>query len=396
MTSMQQRHLVSALADAVALDDAVIAAFSAVDRGDFVPRYLLPDRTHPPSDQMLIWPVRWKSFERADGDSWAAQVYSAHSALVTKLSQAGLPLVSSTDPSLMAVMIRSLRPHDGDTILEIGTGTGYNAAVLSRLVGSVGTIITIDIDPEVSRSAAARLNQYPNVRAISGDGRLGYPDAAPYHGIVVTGNTQRMEEAWLTQLAPGGRIVVNLQGPMTSGIFGGESDGSVGVRGTFLDYPAVGFTPLYGCEEPAIRLSGEMREYSGETKDALPDEAALALLSEERSALAFMQLAVAADRYEQYTLLGPAGEVPGVTVGRGAQTCEVRREGVDDAEYELRAYGNRDLLRDLARAYRCWQELGAPEFWQLELNIDGTRTRVRMQGQPTCDSRIFAAGPAPS
>jgi protein-L-isoaspartate(D-aspartate) O-methyltransferase len=97
-------------------------------------------------------------------------------------------------------------------VLEIGAGTGYNAALLAHLVGPTGAVVSLDIDPEVVERARAALAAagFAQVRVVHRDGADGYPSAAPYDRIIATAGVWDLAPAWLDQLAPGGRIVVPL------------------------------------------------------------------------------------------------------------------------------------------------------------------------------------------
>ena len=109
-------------------------------------------------------------------------------------------------------MLEQLRPPEGGSVLEIGAGTGYNAALLAALVGAPGRVVTIDIDPEVADEARSHLALAGagHVEVICGDGARGWPGRAPYDGIIVTAGVSDLAPAWATQLAPGGRLVIPL------------------------------------------------------------------------------------------------------------------------------------------------------------------------------------------
>jgi protein-L-isoaspartate(D-aspartate) O-methyltransferase len=113
---------------------------------------------------------------------------------------------------MVAAMLEQLRLTDGGSVLEIGAGTGYNAALLSAVVGASGRVVTIDIDPEVAAEARSHLAVAgaANVEVICGDGAQGWPGRAPYDGIIVTAGAADLAPAWASQLAPGGRLVVPL------------------------------------------------------------------------------------------------------------------------------------------------------------------------------------------
>ncbi|HEY0805513.1 MAG TPA: methyltransferase, FxLD system [Pseudonocardiaceae bacterium] len=133
-------------------------------------------------------------------------------AIVTKRNADGQPISSSSQPTLMAIMLRQLDIEPGARVLEIGAGTGYNAALLAHLVGPSGHVVTVDIDQDVAVRARANLAAagFPDVTVICADGAAGYAPAAPYDRIIATVGVWDLEPAWLDQLTATGRIVVPL------------------------------------------------------------------------------------------------------------------------------------------------------------------------------------------
>ncbi|MGH3630031.1 MAG: methyltransferase, FxLD system [Sciscionella sp.] len=122
------------------------------------------------------------------------------------------PTSCASVPTVVAMMLGQLDPQPGDRVLEIGTGTGYNAALLAELVGKTGQVSTIDIDPGVTAQTRHALDDtgYRRVQVVTGDGALGVPDHTPYNKIIVTVGPWDLPPAWFGQLAPGGRLVVPL------------------------------------------------------------------------------------------------------------------------------------------------------------------------------------------
>lgn len=140
------------------------------------------------------------------------EAYS-HGNVVTHRDSEGVAISSASAVGTVADMLQQLEVRPGHRVLEIGAGTGYNAALLARLAGPEGQVTTVDIDAEVAEGARRNLNAagYAGVQVICGDGEDGYPAAAPFDRIIVTAGAWDIPPAWLEQLAPGGRIVFPLR-----------------------------------------------------------------------------------------------------------------------------------------------------------------------------------------
>lgn len=116
-----------------------------------------------------------------------------------------------SQPYIVAAMTAALHLQPGDRVLEIGTGCGYHAAVLSRLAKEV---FTIERRPELASSASSRLAVlgYSNAHVHCGDGTLGLPELAPFDAILVAAAAPAVPKPLLVQLAEGGRIIVPVGG----------------------------------------------------------------------------------------------------------------------------------------------------------------------------------------
>jgi len=112
-----------------------------------------------------------------------------------------------SQPYIVALMTELVKPSGSDRVLEVGTGSGYQAAVLAEIVDSV---YTIEIIPALARTARTRLRTlgYDNVVVRTGDGYKGWPERAPFDAIVVTAAPEDIPPPLLNQLAPGGRMIV--------------------------------------------------------------------------------------------------------------------------------------------------------------------------------------------
>ncbi|HVS63118.1 MAG TPA: protein-L-isoaspartate(D-aspartate) O-methyltransferase [Thermoanaerobaculia bacterium] len=117
-----------------------------------------------------------------------------------------------SQPYIVALMTDLLDPEEDDVILEIGTGSGYQAAVLAEIVDRV---YSIEIVPDLARRATADLARlgYENVEVKTGDGYYGWPEHAPFDGIVVTAAASHVPSPLVQQLAPGARMIIPVGGP---------------------------------------------------------------------------------------------------------------------------------------------------------------------------------------
>jgi protein-L-isoaspartate(D-aspartate) O-methyltransferase len=138
----------------------------------------------------------------------AARAYE-NAAIVIKSDADGFPVSASTQPALMAIMLEQLELSPGDRVLEIGTGSGYNAALIAQIVGNAGCVVTVDVDPDLVARARTWLVAagFAGVTVVCGDGAAGVPDLGPYDRIIVTAGVWDLAPQWLAQLRGGGRIV---------------------------------------------------------------------------------------------------------------------------------------------------------------------------------------------
>lgn len=115
---------------------------------------------------------------------------------------------SASMPRVVALMLEHLDVNDGDRVLEIGTGAGYNAALLAHRLGA-DRVTTIEIDAEVAAHARSALSDagYGEVTTVIGDGADGYPPRAPYDRLIATAACPQVPYAWVAQTRPAGRIV---------------------------------------------------------------------------------------------------------------------------------------------------------------------------------------------
>jgi protein-L-isoaspartate(D-aspartate) O-methyltransferase len=387
MVSGEQAHheLVDRLIARGALwSAALIAAFRAT------PRQLFLDRLYHHRDG------GWRVIDPASPSEDVRLVYCDR-AVTTRLSTPGegqqaVAISSSSQPSLMAQMLEDLRLVRGQRILEVGAGTGYNAALLSHVVGPV---VSIDIDREVLADARRHLSALPDRQVVlqHADGRLGYPLGAPYDRIQVTAASEDVEPAWLEQLVPGGLVQVPLdlapglawlaQGEVREGIFEGG-----------LTRPAY-FMPLRDEDEAGRDRNEPLAGLPGpERFQAVP--APWAGWSERRSG---------ADPTEFLPAVALLGWLEGRALGYA--TCPDGRPGhgivdlvrgqacwLGPHEWRVSGRGGHEMGQAL---WRRWLDLGGPRpsEWRLRCALDasrldeepGARASFRHEG-PRC-SRLW-------
>ncbi|MFE1796604.1 MULTISPECIES: methyltransferase domain-containing protein [unclassified Streptomyces] len=226
------------------------AAFGAVPRHLFVPYYYV-GAGGPRGGYERRWGEDPSTRRR---EEWLRGAY-ADTPLATRMRDGEL-LSSSSQPSLMAKMLAELAVRDGDAVLEIGAGTGYNAALLSYRLGDE-LVTTVDLDPEITESARRHLaaaGRRPAV--VTGDGARGCPERAPFDRVVATCALNTVPRPWLAQCRPGARILA----PLATGLIALRVRDAGHAEGRFLHTSAY-FVPLRGAtrtepEAPDVHLSG--------------------------------------------------------------------------------------------------------------------------------------------
>ncbi len=181
LAGLRERLVTEALATSGIRDERIAAALRDVPRHLFLPHL-------PPEEAYL------------------------DDAIVTKRDAEGQPISSSSQPAIMAIMLDQLDLAPGQRVLEIGAGTGYNAALVRHIVGPSGAVVSVDIEADLVDRAREHLASagYPDVAVVAADGAEGYPPGAPYDRVIATVGVSDLAPAWLHQTGPDARIVVPL------------------------------------------------------------------------------------------------------------------------------------------------------------------------------------------
>jgi methyltransferase of ATP-grasp peptide maturase system len=330
------------------------AVFERTWRHPYVPAYH-PDRDTP---AVLCFGSTRKQ--------WLDTVYS-DTTLLTKLqavplSRALRPAMttmytsSSTLPSLMLTMLELLDVAGGHRVLEIGTGTGYNAALLCERLGS-SPVTSVDIDPELIDLGRERLadNGYAPTLAVA-DGAGGYSAGAPYDRIISTCAVARVPSAWLTQAAPGAVILTDVHGPLGGTLARLTVDDRGTATGRFVPF-GTGFMNMRHDVEPEVahwpRIAhAEQRSWTTIDPNPIMQEGIFGFI---------LQWLV------PRTTRGPATDADGQPVvfllDRDGSRAEVATCPSSEG-YLVRQYGERRLWDEVERANDFWESAGRPTYEQ--------------------------------
>jgi protein-L-isoaspartate O-methyltransferase len=274
----------------------------------------------------------------------------------------------------MAVMLRELDLRESHHVLEIGSGTGYNAAVIAELVGAGGVVTSVEVDPEAAATAAANLAGRDQVTVVAANA-LTWSPSEPYDRIVVTADAHGVPRAWADLLVPGGVLVTNLSGPLCAVLLTiRRSESGLDVRAA--DCPEVGFVPLVGTDPAGLgdASSLELQELirmPGTTIDpvGLPDGLAAAIQHGDRDFLYFCQLQRPDWRIVRFRMPSSSEAENTVVYNDWVTTSLWLR---DDDQIWATYRGDRSLADDIIALYGVWLGLDRPAFSDLRVGIESS------------------------
>ncbi|MHA6618898.1 methyltransferase domain-containing protein [Pseudonocardia sp. DLS-67] len=352
------RGLAQQLADRGVLNDpAWRAAVEAVPRHVFVPRFY---RQRPDGE--------W-SETTADDGGWLDAVYE-NKPLVTAVARtangARVTVSSSSQPSLMVEMLAVLDVHDGHRVLEIGTGTGYNAGLISHRLGDE-RVFSVDIGADLvglARERLAQLGYVPTLAAL--DGAHGLPEHGPYDRVIATCSVSVVPWAWAEQVRQGGLVLVDVKRGSHAGnlvLLRRESDR---LEGRFLPHWA-GFmrirdrdgAPTGGISVATANPEDGARSFT--PLDPTPWTAPIAWLL--ASARLPGQLGFG---YMGFTGGGPEWAV---FTGDDGSWCAVRMQPDEDGHHEVREGGSTAVWTAFEATHAEWEALGRPGWDRLGLTV---------------------------
>lgn len=346
--------------DGVLRDPAWVAAFAETPRHEFVPYYFEAHTDRP----------GWRLVE--DSDEWQDGVYRnvAHTTQLDNTSDAvdaarrgqtvkGQPTSSSSAPSLMALMLEALDVHDGHHVLEIGTGTGYNTALLCHRLGGQN-VTSVDVDPLLvseARERLAQLGHKPYVAAV--DGYRGCPIRAPFDRIIAAVGVHRIPTAWMDQMRSGGVILAPLDLAGTGGLLARLAVDGRRAEGRFLsDYGS--FMPTRDQQKPSATIPDPDGDIDYEPA-TVPIEAVTGGTFDF-----FAALITGGYDWIGFTPNDGSAAETWITRQDGSWACHTTDQGHD----VVRQGGPARVWDEIEAAYWRWQRLGQPVRERFGLTVD--------------------------
>ncbi|GHO55864.1 protein-L-isoaspartate O-methyltransferase family protein [Ktedonobacter robiniae] len=299
--------------------------------------------------------------------------------LVTRINERKMPGSSSSQPSIMAAQLEVLALAPGQRVLEIGSGTGYNAGLMAHIVEPTGTVVSVDIAEDLVLRAAYRLRHAGiiNVQAFAADGYEGYAPYAPYDRLLATCGVTAIPPFWLPQLREGGILISNVLLPLASIFVRIEKVGNTGV-GTLLPIRG-GYMQLTGTHSrPIIRRFG-WKELSTLPKKTLQLEEDIEALLKQSNGFAILlhcfcpTLTKAYFRpsheqeqpYALYLISQPQHETI-VCVQKGCLTCYGQAEPIASA---------------IQSCLQTYHDLGDPRVEEYALSLSETAVAISRNGR---------------
>lgn len=360
------------------LDSTLEAAFLAVPRHIFLP------------DEAL---------ERAYSDE----------AIPIKRDPDSTILSSSSQPTMMALMLRQLRLREGDNVLEIGAGSGYNAALMQNIVGEKGNVTSVELDQGLAKQAALNLQKVSLgavVNLVNADGAMGYAPRASYDRIIATVAIWDVPTAWERQLKPSGILVapIWLESMQVSAAFTLQDDGSLYSR---QNIPC-GFIPLRGIAAGPIvqqRVSSSALLLSANAITEL-DSAAIHLLLSDDTEVAHLGISLSDMEYWRgfvpYLTLNTPEETrfAHYSVGENQQAYGLEGSGFGliapgsacfvpySGHGEVYCYAGADAFMALREVIDRWDKAGRPGGDKLRLRLRPKESSEPLPEQP--QAKVYA------
>ena len=372
LAAHQRQQLVDSLLQIGAVHSpALEQAFLSIPREAFVPYFYEQEAT----SRTMAWKL--VSAHEMPREDYLAAVYR-NASLVTKIDERSWPVSSSSLPSIMATMLEALDVQPSQRVLEIGTGSGYNAALLATLTHTPEQVVTIERDAVLAAQARHTLEQVigPGVTVVVGDGVVGWPSGAPYDRIIATASAATLPMAWVEQLDIGGRLVMDLQGPLASSFLVVEKTAE-SVSGHFLSEP-LHFMPL---ETEAISLPqaniASLLQQACQMTFVLENDPVFPAALFDPAFRWFLQWRIPDCQISKrkHVQRSTASEMHTILVVEPKSKTLVRlQKQQEEATWHGEVYGSALFWQELQQAYEAFHVLGEPhqQRYQLVVEQEGT------------------------
>ncbi|MBL1119337.1 methyltransferase domain-containing protein [Streptomyces sp. 110] len=349
-------------------------AFEAVPRHEFVPG--------------SVWVVDggvYRPLRRADDpERWARMVYDPAQAIATQVDDGApapvggdVPTSSISAPAAVVTMLAELDLRPGHRVLEIGAGTGYNAALLAERAGAE-RVTTLEVDPDVADGARAALHRtgYGGVRVLEADGEQGWRSGAPYDRLVATASVTSIPGAWVEQVRPGGLILAPFRTAFCSHglarltVSEGRAEGRA--EGRFAG--AVTFMAVRG-QRARPRIDAVFSTEAWE---------------ESREGKADLDIVALADPHAEFAAGLRLADVAHWPQDGGHWWCS-RDSWAYATDGTVHQWGPRDLADETAEALAWWKGAGRPELFDFGLTATADGHHRVWLGDPSAAWPLRAA-----
>jgi protein-L-isoaspartate O-methyltransferase len=303
---------------------------------------------------------------------------------------------SSTMPGLVMAMLEHLDVHDGMRVLEVGTGTGYNAALLCERIGDVN-VASIDVDPELVALAGVRLASHGyRPQLVVGDGTEGIPQSALFDRIIAICGVDRIPNAWIRQCRDGGKVMANIRGPFNSHALVLLSVENGSAHGNFLRQSG-GFMPLRADPTRPFDYTVSIRRDAADAGAAAGGHSRLdpqlAYDDQTWGLLAQTYLQGVMDRR---TYVDDEGHLGTELATPDGSSWAIVHHAPDGNGHVTRQAGSRRLWSELEQLHNQWKVLGRPAYHRFGLSLLPNSETLLWLDQPDSDHRWRCGAPAPT
>jgi protein-L-isoaspartate(D-aspartate) O-methyltransferase len=305
-----------------------------------------------------------------------------------------VPTSSASRPDIVAAMLQAGRVEPGMQVLEIGTGTGYTAALLAHRLGA-GNVTTIEVDPDLAARARAALEHagYGDVTVITGDGARGHPARAPFDRVLSTVAAPRVPYAWVAQTRPGGLVVTPWSSAYEPAGLLSLTVNDDGTATGGLVNTTISFMPLRDQRIPRAAVAEVVRDT--DTPQRSDTDLHASRLCNDDDAQFTIGFQVSGCHWEYQPATGDDDRWCVWFLDPTSRSWARFDNQPDTRRWPVQQFGPRRLFDEVTTAYRRWDHAGRPPVtrWRVTVTPDGQR--VQLPGSAHPEHRLTSAS-APS